>query len=61
MQLEKLGKVEEIIKSYGGDKEYLIQILLDVQKEFRWLSHDVLARVSEKLDVSQFILSELVG
>ena len=47
MQLEKLGKVEEIIKSYGGDKEYLIQILLDVQKEFRWLSHDVLARVSE--------------
>lgn len=46
-----LAKVDEVVARHGNDKERLIQILLDLQKEFRWLKRDVLERVSAKLDV----------
>ncbi len=49
--LETLGRVDDIIASHGNDRTLLIQILLDLQNEFRWLSREVLARVSKKLDV----------
>jgi NADH-quinone oxidoreductase subunit E len=49
--LETLGRVDTIISNHGNDRTRLIQILLDLQNEFRWLSREVLARVGKKLDV----------
>ncbi|MFQ5843132.1 MAG: NADH-quinone oxidoreductase subunit NuoE [Thermodesulfobacteriota bacterium] len=47
----ELSKVDEIIESFGNNKEALIQILLDVQREYRWLSKPVLGRISERLRI----------
>ena len=46
-----MNQVDKIIASYKNDKNALIQILLQIQKEERWLSEDVLKKVSRKLDV----------
>lgn len=46
-----LGKIEGIIDQYQGEGSALIQVLLDVQSEYRWLPEDALRRVSERLDV----------
>ncbi len=48
----KLTPVDRIIDRYGAQKESLVQILLDVQKELRWLPRDVLRRVSDRLGVT---------
>ena len=49
--LEKFAKVDAILARHGGSREALIQILLDIQKEFRWLPREVLERLSRSLDV----------
>jgi NADH-quinone oxidoreductase subunit E len=46
-----MKQVDKVIASYNNDKNALIQILLQIQKENRWLSEDVLRKVSKKLDV----------
>jgi NADH-quinone oxidoreductase subunit E len=46
-----LSKTDEIIGKYEGDRSALIQVLLELQGENRWLSQDVLRSVSRKLDV----------
>lgn len=51
-RVQELSKIEQIIDSYGNNKESLIQILLDAQTGYRWLSKDILARVSERLGIS---------
>jgi len=48
----KLSPVDRIIDRYGAKPEALVQILLDVQKELRWLPRNVLKRVSERLGVA---------
>jgi NADH-quinone oxidoreductase subunit E len=45
------GDVDRIIDEYKGDKSALIQILLAIQREDRWLPRDVLVSVCEKLGV----------
>jgi NADH-quinone oxidoreductase subunit E len=47
----KLNTVDQIIDRYGADKEKLVQILLDIQDEERWLSKTTLERTSERLGV----------
>lgn len=47
----ELGNTERIIDKYHSDKSALIQILLEIQKENRWLPHSSLMLVSEKLGV----------
>lgn len=47
----ELAKVAEIVNKYAGDKSALIQILLAIQKEYRWLSKDALIEVSQRLGV----------
>ena len=47
----ELSKVDQIIESYGHNREALIQILLDVQREYGWLSKPVLVRISERLGI----------
>jgi len=51
----KLNKVpttvSKVIRNYQRDKDMLIQILLDLQSMFGWLSQEVLTEVSEQLEV----------
>ncbi|MFC1958831.1 complex I 24 kDa subunit family protein [Chloroflexota bacterium] len=44
-------KIDEVINKYNGDQSSLIQILLEIQRENRWLPKDVFERLSEKLDL----------
>ena len=45
------GKMNKIINKHQGDAGALIQVLLEIQQEDRWLTKDVLEKVSEKLGV----------
>jgi NADH-quinone oxidoreductase subunit E len=45
------GRVDQIIDKYEGKASLLIQALLEIQKETRWLSKEILEKVSKKLDV----------
>ena len=49
---DQMTLTDKIIDSYGAKKEALIQILLDVQKELRWLPEPVIKRTAERLGVS---------
>ena len=50
--VEQITQIDEIIDRYDAKKESLVQILLDLQGEFRWLSKSVLTRTAERLDVT---------
>lgn len=51
-KLTKVSRaVSKAIGSYQRDKDMLIQILLDLQSTFGWLSREVLTEVSEQLEV----------
>jgi len=43
--------VSRVIRNYQRDKDMLIQILLDLQSTFGWLSREVLTEVSEQLEI----------
>ena len=45
------GKIDQILDKYEGEASSLIQALLEIQKETRWLSKEILEKVSKKLDV----------
>ena len=45
-------KVQKIVKSYGGDKSYLVPIMQDLQREFGYLPKDALTALSADLGVS---------
>jgi NADH-quinone oxidoreductase subunit E len=49
--VQELAKIDQTVDKYHGDRNCLIQILLDVQRENRWLPRDALMWVSEKLDI----------
>jgi NADH-quinone oxidoreductase subunit E len=44
-------KIDKIIDKHQGDGESLIQVLLEIQRENRWLPKEALEKVSEKLKV----------
>lgn len=44
-------RTDQIIDKYGGEESALIQILLDIQSEHRWLPKEALERVRDKLGV----------
>jgi NADH-quinone oxidoreductase subunit E len=44
-------RIDEIINQYQSDPSALIQILLAIQRENRWVSKDAIDKVSRKLDV----------
>jgi NADH-quinone oxidoreductase subunit E len=44
-------KIDKIIDKYPRDPSSLIQVLLEIQSENRWLPKEALKRVSEKLNV----------
>lgn len=45
------NKIDEIIEKHNGDAGSLIQVLLDIQRENRWLSKEAIEKVSKKLNV----------
>ena len=45
------GKIEAIIDRHQGNANMLVQVLLEIQRENRWLPKDVLCKVSKKLNV----------
>jgi NADH-quinone oxidoreductase subunit E len=47
----ELHQVDQIISRYHGEKEALIQILLDINAKYHWLPKTSLLWVSERLDV----------
>jgi NADH-quinone oxidoreductase subunit E len=49
--VEELGSTEKIVDKYGADKSALIQILLEIQRENRWLPASALLTISEKLGI----------
>jgi NADH-quinone oxidoreductase subunit E len=46
-----IGRIDQIIDEHHGEASSLIQILLDIQSENKWLPKEALTRVGEKLDV----------
>lgn len=51
MVVQTVDKVDQIIDRYAGEEGTLIQILLDVQREYNWLPGEVLKRLSERLEI----------
>ncbi len=48
---QEASDTDRIVEKYKGDKAALIQILLEIQRENRWLPTDVLMSVSKNLGV----------
>lgn len=44
-------KIDQIIDKYQGDGSSLIQVLLEIQSQNRWLPKEVLEKVSRRLEV----------
>ena len=44
-------KIDHILAQYKGESNLLIQVLLEVQKELRWLPKEGLTRISQELNV----------
>ena len=44
-------RIDQIIDKHHGESSSLIQVLLEIQNDFRWLPKEVLERVSTKLQV----------
>jgi NADH-quinone oxidoreductase subunit E len=49
---QELSEVDTIIGKYQGDRSALIQVLIEIQRQNRWLSKDALKRVSQSLGVA---------
>jgi len=49
--VQEQAQVDKIVNKYRGDRSALIQALLDIQRENRWLPKDALKRVSQKLGI----------
>jgi NADH-quinone oxidoreductase subunit E len=48
---QEIGRVDHIVDRYANEEGALIQILLDVQREYGWLPKEALARINERLGI----------
>jgi len=46
-----LKRVDEIIERYKGEEGVLIQLLLDIQSEFNWISNEAITQISERMQI----------
>lgn len=46
-------KIDEILIKHNYEKKELINIIQEIQKEYRYLPQDILIYVAEKLDISE--------
>ena len=44
-------RIDQIIDNHHGEASSLIQVLLEIQRENRWLPKEMLTRISERLEV----------
>jgi len=51
MQDNEHKRLVEMIEGYKGKEGSLIQLLLDLQSEFNWISKDTLQEISERLKI----------
>jgi len=51
MVTQEVDRVDQIIDHYATEDGTLIQILLDVQREYNWLPKEALMRISERLEM----------
>jgi NADH-quinone oxidoreductase subunit E len=49
---QELAEVDTIIGKYQGDRSALIQVLLEIQRQNRWLPQEALKQVSQRLGVA---------
>jgi len=54
------GKVDRILEKYPNDAGCLIQVLLEIQRENRWLSREALEKVCKKLNVPMNRIQHIV-
>ena len=50
---EIIRNVDVILARYGTNKEQLINIMQDIQKEYRYLPKESLEYISKKMDISE--------
>lgn len=50
--IREIHDIDGVVDGYGGNPKALIQILLDVQKKFGWISKLAVMWISERLEVS---------
>jgi F420-non-reducing hydrogenase iron-sulfur subunit len=53
-------KIDKIIDKHKGEARSLIQVLLEIQQENHWIPHEVLEKVSKKLDVPMSRVKHIV-
>ncbi len=53
-------KINKIISRYKGEARALIQVLLEIQQENHWIPHEVMEKVSKKLDVPMSRIMHIV-
>jgi len=46
-----LNRIDQIIDEHEGEASSLIQVMLDIQSENRWLPREALVRVGERLEI----------
>jgi NADH-quinone oxidoreductase subunit E len=49
---QELTEVDMIVGKYQGDRSALIQVLLEIQRQNRWLPQEALKQVSQRLGVA---------
>lgn len=49
--IKDFGKVDKIISYYQNEESNLIQILLEIQSEYRWLPKHILLYISNRLNI----------
>ena len=54
------GNIDQIIDRHPGDASSLVQVLLEIQREYHWLPKEALERVSEKLQVPYNRIQQIV-
>jgi len=50
--VQELSEVDKIVGKYQGDRSALIQVLLEIQRQNRWLPKEALKQVSQSLGVT---------
>lgn len=46
-----MKRIDKIINEYAGEEGVLIQLLLDIQREFGWIPKEAVERISERLKI----------
>ena len=54
------GKIDQIIDKYPSDASSLVQVLLEIQREYHWLPTEALEKVGAKLQVPYNRIQQIV-